>query len=136
MSRRRWGDPLARDPGRRQARVNDLLRRQLGSILEKEFRDRMPALSTVTEVRTTGDLRHARIFVLVYGEHMRQEETIRYLQNSRNEVRHLLAAQIILKYLPTLDFVLDVSAERAQRIEELLHGQNADAPPGGSSDES
>jgi len=136
MSRRRWGDPLARDPGRRQARVNDLLRRQLGSILEKEFRDQMPALSTVTEVRTTGDLRHARIFVSVYAERVRQEETIRFLQNNRNELRHLLAAQVILKYLPSLDFVLDLSAEHALRIEALLKGPDSGQVSGGSSHES
>jgi len=126
MSRRRWGDPLARDPGRRQARVNDLLRRQLGLILEREFRDRMPSLITITEVRTTGDLRHARIFVSVYAERPQQEATIRFLQDSRPELRHLLGAQVILKYLPTLEFVLDLSAERAQRIEELLRGHNPD----------
>jgi ribosome-binding factor A len=49
------------------------------------------------------------------------------LQNHRPELRQLLGAQVILKYLPTLDFVLDLSAERAQRIEELLRGHDPDS---------
>ena len=126
MSRRRWGDPLARDPQRRQARVNDLIRRQLAMILEREFRDRLPALITVTEVRISGDLRHARIFVAILAERPQQEAAIKFLQNNRLELRQLLGAQVILKYLPTLEFVLDLSAERAQRIEELLRGNDPD----------
>ena len=126
MSRRRWGDPLARDPHRRQARVNDLIRRQLAMILEREFRDRLPALITVTEVRTSGDLRHARIFVAILAERPQQQAAIQFLQNKRPELRQLLGAQVILKYLPTLEFVLDLSAERAQRIEELLRGNDPD----------
>ena len=126
MSRRRWGDPLARDPQRRQARVNDLIRRQLAMILEREFRDRLPALITVTEVRISGDLRHARIFVAILAERPQQEAAIKFLQNNRPELRQLLGAQVILKYLPTLNFVLDLSAERAQRIEELLRGNDPD----------
>ncbi len=126
MSRRRWGDPLARDPGRRQARVNDLLRRQVSMIIERDFRDELAAMATVTEVRTTADLRHARIFVSVYGDQERQQNTIQALQNRRAELRQILGSQIILKYLPSLEFRLDTSAEYAQHIEDLLHGHATD----------
>ena len=120
MSRRRWGDPLAKNPGRRQARVNDLLRREIGNILQRVYSDRLNALVTVTEVRTTGDLRHARIFVAVLAAREQQTESLKKLQNIRSELRQHLAERIVLKYVPTLTFMLDDSAERAQRIEELL----------------
>lgn len=121
MSRRRWGDPLAKNPGRRQARVNDLLRRTIGEILQSKFADKVGAMVTVTEVRTSGDLRHARTFVSVLADKDLQVETIRQLQGLRQELRQLLAARVVLKYVPSLEFRLDESAERAQRIEELLH---------------
>jgi ribosome-binding factor A len=120
MSRRRWGDPLAKNPGRRQARINDLLRRNIGEILQARFSDKIDFMVTVTEVRTSGDLRHARTFVSVLADRNQQEETVRKLQNLRQELRQLLAAQVVLKYVPSLEFRLDESAERAQRIEELL----------------
>ncbi len=120
MSRRRWGDPLAKNPGRRQARVNDLLRREIGGILQRVYSDKLHALVTVTEVRTTGDLRHARIFVAVLAAKEQQTESLKILQNIRPQLRQRLADRIVLKYIPTLTFMLDDSAERAQRIEELL----------------
>ena len=125
MSRRRFGDPLARDPERRQARVNDLLRRQLGMILEREFRDRLPAMATITEVRTTSDLRHARVFISVYADKPLQEKTIRILQEVTPEVRQVLAGEVLLRFLPTLEFIQDLSAEYAQHIEDLLHGHES-----------
>lgn len=121
MSRRRWGDPLAKNPGRRQARINDLLRRNIGEILQSRFSDKIEAMVTVTEVRTSGDLRHARTYVSVLADREQQEEAIRKLQNLRQELRQLLAAQVVLKYVPSLEFRLDETAERAQRIEKLLH---------------
>jgi ribosome-binding factor A len=125
MSRRRFGDPMARDPGRRQARVNDLLRRQLGLILEREFRDQLPALTTITEVRTSPDLRHARVFVSVYAEKPVQERTIQALRHLNPEVRKFLAGEVLLRFLPSLDFVLDLSAEYAQHIEDLLKSDDS-----------
>lgn len=120
MSRRRWGDPLAKNPGRRQARVNDLLRRQISDILQKEYSDRIEAMVTITEVRTTGDLHHARIFAAILAAENQQNQVIKTLQNTRQELRQQLASRVVLKYIPTLEFILDDSAERAQHIEELL----------------
>lgn len=124
MSRRRWGDPLARNPGRRQERVNDLIRRQVSTILERDYADKVAPMLTVTEVRTTGDLRHARIFVSVYAERDQQDEAIKILQRERQDLRQLLAKEVVLKYIPTLEFILDQSQERARRIDELLYGHD------------
>lgn len=125
MSRRRWGDPLARDLGRRQARINDLLRREIGNILQRTYADRLGSLVTVTEVRTTGDLRHARIFVAILADRTQQDQSLQILQNHRSEVRQSLADRIILKHVPSLTFMLDDSAERVRRIEELLGGEGS-----------
>jgi len=121
MSRRRWGDPLAKNPGRRQARVNDLLRRALGDILLFHYSESLKAMTTVTEVRTSSDLRHARVYVAVLGDKSVQADTITLLQNKRGEVRDYLAGEVVLKYLPSVEFIIDDSAEKAARIEELLN---------------
>ncbi len=120
MSRRRWGDPLAKNPGRRQARVSDLLRREIGELVQRKYADSAQPLITVTEVRVSGDLRQARIFVTVLADGERQHTALRSLQNARQELRKLLAGRIELKYVPSLQFCIDDSAERAQRIQELL----------------
>jgi ribosome-binding factor A len=126
MSRRRWGDPLAGDPSRRQARVNDLIRRQISMILERRFSERLGVLVTVTAVRTTSDLRQARVYVAVLAEKDQQEATIKSLHHLSQEIRQSLAGEIIIKYVPTLEFFLDDSADQVLRIEELLRSGKPD----------
>ncbi|MBU0519907.1 30S ribosome-binding factor RbfA [bacterium] len=121
MSRRRWGDPLAKNPGRRQARINDLLRRAIGDILLFRFSEDLKAMTTVTEIRTSSDLRHARVYVAVLGDKDVQADTINILQQKRGEIRDYLAREVVLKYLPSVEFLIDESAEKAARIEELLN---------------
>jgi ribosome-binding factor A len=102
-----------------------LLRRQLGLILEREFRDQLPAMATVTEVRTTPDLRLARVFVSVYAERPVQDKTMILLQHLTPGIRQFLAGEVLLRFLPTLEFRLDLSAEYAQHIDDLLHGHES-----------
>ncbi len=126
MSRRRWGDPLAKNPGRRQARVNDLLRREVGEILQMKYTDSSLPLITVTEVRVSGDLKNARIFLAILGDDDECDKALHTIQKNRPQIRQLLADRIVLKYVPTLFFLIDDSAKRAARIEELLSHSGSD----------
>ncbi|MFH1861893.1 MAG: 30S ribosome-binding factor RbfA [bacterium] len=128
MSRRRWGDPLAGNQGRRQARVSDLLRRQISTVIEERFRDQLPAMVTITEVRTSGDLRQAKVFASVLAEKQQQVVVIEQLNVWSQDIRFQVANRVLLKFMPTLEFLLDLTAERAQRIEELLHGSDSGEP--------
>jgi ribosome-binding factor A len=92
----------------------------MGNILQRKYADKFGALVTVTEVRTSGDLRHAKVFVAVLAEKDQQSDIIKRLQHKRQDLRQDLAERIVLKYVPTLDIRIDDSAERASRIEELL----------------
>jgi ribosome-binding factor A len=62
--------------------------------------------------------------VSVYAEHEKQAAVIVHLQSQRQEMRRLLADRIVMKYIPTLEFIIDDSAERAQHIEELLKSRD------------
>lgn len=119
-------DPLghlaARGPSQRQQRVGESLRRALSDILMRgEAHD--PDLArhsiTVTEVRTSPDLRHATVFVLPLGgrdEHAALEALIR----NRGALRTLLSKAVTLKYAPELHFERDASFDRMDETRRLL----------------
>jgi ribosome-binding factor A len=134
-------------PSQRQLRVGEALRHALSHILQRgHFRD--PVLSaapeiTVTEVRVSPDLKNATAFVVpLAGRH--GPEVVAALERAQGYLRHLLAEEVELRYLPRLDFELDHSFDQAQRIDELLQSPQvradveADAsggPSGGPSGE-
>ena len=111
------------EPSARQLRVGEEVRHALARIFERhEMRD--PALVdatlTVTEVRMSPDLKHATVFVMpLAGAHA--PETLAGLKRGAPYLRGLVAREVPLRFTPTLSFMLDMSFEHANRINEILH---------------
>jgi ribosome-binding factor A len=121
-------------------RVDELLRQEIGNILAKEVQDPHIGFATVTDVETTPDLRHARVWVSVIGGAPERAETLAALERAMGFVRHELGVRLRIKRIPALHVALDDSAARGTRvlriIEELGQGHDsagealADAPRG------
>jgi len=77
--------------------------------------------ATVTAVRITPDLRHARVFVSVLGSDDEKASTMAALKSATPVLRTELGHQVRMKYTPELVFELDTMADEAQRLQEILH---------------
>jgi ribosome-binding factor A len=110
-------------------RVDELLRQEIGRILAKEVQDPHVGFATVTDVETTPDLRHARVWVSVIGGAPERAETLAALERAMGYVRHELGVRLRLKRIPALHVALDDSAQRGTRVmrilEELERGHDA-----------
>jgi ribosome-binding factor A len=109
---------------RRTERVDELLKQEVARVIP-DLKDPRIGFATVMDVRTSPDLRHARIYVSVLGDESEKQAAIEALGRARGFVRARVGKGITLKYLPELHFELDRTLERAARIEELLE----DLPP-------
>jgi ribosome-binding factor A len=111
------------EPSARQLRVGEEVRHGLARIFERhELSD--PALIdvtlTVTEVRMSPDLKHATVFVMpLAGAHA--PEALAGLKRGAPYLRGLVAREVPLRFTPTLSFMLDMSFDHANRINEILH---------------
>ncbi len=108
---------------RRLEQVNSLLREEIGSIMLHENTDPVLSALTVTEVRVTADLSSARVYVMArkFDEHGQVQPLPEGdLTTAAEKVRRLLAPRIRIKKTPRLQFQLDDTEERAERIESLL----------------
>jgi ribosome-binding factor A len=95
---------------------------ELSRILLREIDDPLVRLVTVTDVELSPDLKHARVFfsVLAEGEDA-PTEALRGLRRAAKHIRYLLAQEGELRFTPALEFRFDPTAQRAQRIEAILH---------------
>jgi len=105
----------------RTDRVDELLREEIGILLAKEIADPRIGFVTITDVETSPDLRHAKVWVSVIGDQGDRTETLRALQQSMGFVRHELGKRLRIKRIPDLHVRLDDSAERATRVLHLLN---------------
>ncbi|MEL6442339.1 MAG: 30S ribosome-binding factor RbfA [Cyanobacteria bacterium J06621_8] len=108
---------------RRVARVSALIKREVSQMLLSEIRDdRVGAgMVSVTEVKVSGDLQHAKIFVSIYGTEEAKLETMAGLESSVNFVRRELGNRMQLRRTPTVKFFEDTSLERGDKMLSLLN---------------
>jgi ribosome-binding factor A len=101
-------------------RVDEAVREVLGDAVNKALKDPRVGFVTVTDVRTSADLRHARVFVSVFGTEAEQAATLEGLASAHGILQARLARELRLKRTPTLEFELDDTAVRAARLEALI----------------
>ena len=112
--------------GARVDRVQRLAKQILGELFQ-DLKDPRIGFATVTAVKVSADLQHARVFVSVLGDEEEQEATMKGLKSASPYLRGELGRQMRMKYLPELIFELDTVPQEAERIEKLLH--DLDYPP-------
>jgi ribosome-binding factor A len=113
----------------RMRRVDEAVREVLGDAVFSDLKDPRIGFVTVTDVKTSADLSHARVFVSVLGTEEEREATMAGLQSATGVLQGKVGRELRMKRTPTLQFVYDDTAERAARVEEILHDVDADPEP-------
>ncbi len=104
----------------RMQKVNELMKRELGSMLQREMRDPRLQFVTITEVSVSPDLHHARIKFSVLGQSANVEDVTESLNHAAGYMRRFIAKNLRLRYTPELEFIYDPSIEYSVRIEQTL----------------
>ncbi|RJO59773.1 30S ribosome-binding factor RbfA [Candidatus Parcubacteria bacterium] len=107
--------------------INSLLHQKLGEIFLSEFNFPAGALVSITRAETTGDLRHAKIYLSVIPDKF--SGGVLALINKRLPfLHHELMKQLVLQRIPTLHFVIDEREKKALKIEALLDRVKREEP--------
>jgi ribosome-binding factor A len=107
-------------------RVDEAIRQVIGDAVAGDLKDPRVGFVTVTDVRTSADLRHARVYVSVLGdggapsEPDQREATLDGLRSGHGYLQGRIAGELRLKRTPTLEFVYDDTTDRALRVDALI----------------
>jgi ribosome-binding factor A len=104
----------------RLRRVDEAVRQVLSDTVATDLKDPRVGFVTVTAVRTSPDLRHARVYVSVLGDVAAREASLEGLRSAHGFLQRRVASELRLKHTPTLDFAYDDSVERGMRLTELI----------------
>ncbi len=106
---------------RRLEQVNEFLRHEVATLIREERDELHLDLVSVTEVQTSPDLRHARVFVSTLGGEREREHAVAVLRRHAAHLRHLLAPRITFRTVPSLDFRPDSSLEMGDAVLRALN---------------
>ena len=99
-------------------KVNELLKREIGSFVQREF-EWPGTIVSILDVEVTEDLKEGRVWVGVVGR-MAPAQVIDKLMRNRGTIQHALSRRVVLRNTPRLTFRHDDSARRGVDMVNLL----------------
>ena len=107
-------------PAMRHERVRELLKREIGEAIRREFHVSEAGLISVNDVDVAGDLKSATVFISIFGTPAQQKRGLQLLAENRVRIQGLVARAVVLKYTPRLKFVFDDSIVRGNRVLQII----------------
>lgn len=111
---------MAAAPVSRAVRVGTEIAHALAVLIEREYADPRLRLMTVTEVRMSPDLKHARVMVSSADPETVPDAALAALRHAGTRLRHGLAGRVHLRSVPRLTFEWDNRSEDYRRLESLI----------------
>ncbi len=116
-------------PSLRLQRVRELLKREIGEVIRREFQVAEVGLISVNDVDVAGDLHSAVVFISILGSAEQQKRGAGLLARHRKRIQGLVGRAVILKYTPRLTFRVDDSIERGNRVLGIIEELERTLPP-------
>jgi ribosome-binding factor A len=100
--------------------VRELLKREIGEVIRRELPVSEAGLVTVNDVDVAGDLHSAVVFISILGTAEQQKRGLSMLTHHRKRIQGLVGRAVVLKYTPTLKFIIDDSVARGNRVLQII----------------
>ena len=114
-------------PNLRHERVRELLKREIGEAIRREFNVNDAGLITVNDVDVGGDLKSAVVFISILGNGDQKKRGLQLLNDNRIRIQGLVGKSVVLKFTPTLKFVIDDSIVRGNRVLQIIEDLEKDS---------
>ncbi|MEQ6375370.1 30S ribosome-binding factor RbfA [Bacillaceae bacterium S4-13-58] len=108
----------------RANRVGEQIQKELGEIISRRIKDPRVGFVTVTEVKVTGDLQQAKVYITVLGDDDQKQDTLKGLAKAKGFIRSEIGKRIRLRKTPDITFEFDEATDYGNRIESILRELN------------
>ena len=122
-------------PSLRLQRVRELLKREIGEAVRREFHVSEAGLITVNDVDVAGDLKSATVFISILGNPDQQKRGFQLLNEHRIRLQGFIGRAVVLKYTPKLKFAFDDSIVRGNRVLQIIEELEKASPAAKDSEE-
>ncbi|HEX9503649.1 MAG TPA: 30S ribosome-binding factor RbfA [Patescibacteria group bacterium] len=108
---------------RRTEKVSSLLQQEIGDYL---LQLELPALTTISKVEVTPDLKWCKVWITVMGDEKLQAQVLETLREKLYDLQGELNRALAMKFVPKVKFVVDHGEEYAAKINDLLRKAKED----------
>ncbi len=104
----------------RVRKIQEFIKQEVSSLILRGMKDPRIGFVTVTDVKVTGDLRNATIYVSLFGSPEEKKATLQGLRHALGFIRTEIGKKLQIRYTPELQFAEDTSLDYGMKIEKIL----------------
>ncbi len=104
----------------RVRKIQEFIKQEVSNMLLYDLKDPSLGFVTVTEVKVTGDLREATVYVSLFGKEEEKKKSLEALNKAKGFVRRELGQRLKIYYTPEITFEQDTSLDYGMHIDGLL----------------
>ncbi len=105
----------------RADRVAQQMKREIAVILQREMKDPRVKMATVSDVRVSGDLMYAKIYVTFMDNDPKNvESAIKVLNKAKGFFRSMIGKVMQLRAVPEITFYYDKTLDEGMRLSNLI----------------
>ena len=108
----------------RTDRLDSILLKEISSIIQFDLNDPKIGFATVSEVKVAPDLSNAKVYVSFFGKNYAKRDGLEAVRRSKGFIKTELAHRLKMRKIPNLEFIVDDTLDKAQRIEDIVNRTN------------
>ena len=105
----------------RVRKIQEFIKQEVGKLLLNGIKNPRLGFTTVTDVKVTGDLREATVYVSLFGSEKEKKDSLNVLNKAKGFIRKEVGKSLNIFYSPEISFEEDKSLEYGMKIEKLLN---------------
>lgn len=117
--------------GNRAERMARVIREEASRVILYELADPRIGFVTVTKVKVSADLQHARVYISVLGDETSRTQTMKALNSAVKVVQRAVGPRLKTRTMPRIEFEFDPSVEGSIRVSQLIREARATDIDGG-----
>ena len=106
-------------------RIGSVIRKEIAQIIQNDINDPRIKDVVITDVEISKDLKHAKLFFIIYNHKNKKPEEIKLITKAINSSRlffkRKLSKSSNLRSVPNIRFVFDDTESKAFELEELIN---------------
>jgi ribosome-binding factor A len=104
----------------RISRVAEEIKKELSYMLQMGLKDPRVGFVTITGVEVTNDYSQAKVYVSIFGDEEKRQDSLKALSSAAGYLRTELGKKIRIRHIPELLFKIDSSIDYGRKIEKIL----------------
>jgi ribosome-binding factor A len=112
----------------RVSKIENFIKEEMSLIFLHKIQDPKIGLLTITNVKVSPDLKHAKIYVSIYDKEKRQS-VLEKLNELKGLLRSELAVKVHFRTVPELHFFIDDTLDYVEKMEGIFKKIHEDNNP-------